>query len=118
MLTTLLIIPLIGALIVGFFPGNLEAKKLRQITEVFAVITLLWSLYLLSQFDLSNPQFQFQEYFPWIPQLGLTYSLGVDGLSLPLIILNGLLTGVAIYSIGPNLDRSRLYYALILFQGL
>jgi NAD(P)H-quinone oxidoreductase subunit 4 len=115
MLTTLLIIPLIGALIVGFFPGNLEAKKLRQITEVFAVITLFWSLYLLSRFDLSNPQFQFQEYFPWIPQLGLTYSLGVDGLSLPLIILNGLLTGVAIYSIGPNLDRSRLYYALILF---
>ena len=67
MLTTLLIIPLIGALIVGFFPGNLEAKKLRQITEVFAVITLFWSLYLLSRFDLSNPQFQFQEYFPGFP---------------------------------------------------
>ncbi len=115
MLSNLLILPAIGALIIGFFPGNLEAKKLRQITEVFAVLTLGWSLWLLSQFNLSDPNFQFQEYLTWIPQIGLSYSLGIDGLSLPLIILNCLLTGVAIYSIGPNLDRSRLYYALILF---
>lgn len=114
MLSLLLAIPAVGALLVGFFPGNLEAKKLRQITELFAVLTLIWSLLLLFKFDLGNADFQFQEYWPWIPQLGLSYSLGIDGLSLPLIILNGLLTGVAIYSIGPNLDRSRLYYALIL----
>ena len=115
MLSNLLILPIIGAAIIGFFPGNLEAKKLRQITEFFAVITLGWSLCLLSQFNLSDPNFQFQEYLSWIPQIGLSYSLGVDGLSLPLIILNCLLTGIAIYSIGPNFDRSRLYYALILF---
>jgi NAD(P)H-quinone oxidoreductase subunit 4 len=115
MLTALLIIPLIGALTVGFLPLNLEAKRLRQITELFAVATLLWSLYLVSQFDLGNAQLQFREYLPWIPQLGLNYRLSVDGLSLPLIVLNGLLTGIVLYSIGPNLDRSRLYYALILF---
>jgi NAD(P)H-quinone oxidoreductase subunit 4 len=115
MLTTLLIIPLIGALAVGFLPINLEARRLRQITELFAVATLLWSLYLVSQFDLGNSQLQFREYLPWIPQLGLNYRLSVDGLSLPLIVLNGLLTGIVLYSIGPNLDRSRLYYALILF---
>lgn len=115
MLSNLLILPALGALIIGFFPGNLEARKLRQLTELFAVITLGWSLYLLSQFNLNDPNFQFQEYLPWIPQIGLNYSLGIDGLSLPLIILNCLLTGIAIYSIGPNLDRSRLYYALILF---
>ncbi len=114
MLTLLLLLPSLGSLLVAFYPGNLEAKRLRQLTEFFAVLTLCWSLYLLFKFDLTNPQFQFQEYLPWIPQLGLNYSLGVDGLSLPLIILNGLLTGIAIYSIGPNLDRSRLYYALIL----
>jgi NAD(P)H-quinone oxidoreductase subunit 4 len=115
MLSNLLILPILGAAIIGFFPGNIEAKKLRQITEFFAVLTLGWSLWLLFQFDLANPQFQFEEYLPWISQLGLSYSLGIDGLSLPLIILNCLLTGIAIYSIGPSLDRSRLYYALILF---
>ncbi len=114
MLSLLLAIPTLGALLVGFFPANLEAKRLRQITEIFAVLTLFWSLFLLTKFNLADPQFQFEEYLPWIPQLGLNYSLGIDGLSLPLIILNGLLTGIAIYSIGPNLDRSRLYYALIL----
>lgn len=114
MLSLLLAIPTLGALLVGFFPGNLETKRLRQLTEIFAVLTLLWSLFLLAKFSLTDTQFQFQEYLPWIPQLGLNYSLGVDGLSLPLIVLNGLLTGIAIYSIGPNLDRSRLYYALIL----
>ncbi|MFN5515481.1 MAG: NADH-quinone oxidoreductase subunit M [Cyanobacteriota bacterium] len=114
MLNLLLILPTLGVLIVGFAPKQWEAKTLRQITEFFAVLTLIWSLLLLFKFDLHNPDFQFPIYLPWIPQLGLSYALAVDGLSLPLIILNGLLTGVAIYSIGPNLDRSRLYYSLIL----
>ncbi|MEY2983819.1 MAG: dehydrogenase subunit 4, Involved in fixation [Cyanobacteriota bacterium] len=115
MLTLLLLLPIAGALIVGFFPGNIEAKRLRQITELFAILTLIWSLLVLFKFDLTSSQFQFQESLPWIPQLGLSYRLGIDGVSLPLVILNSLLTGIAIYSIGPNLDRSRLYYALILF---
>ncbi|MBE9175888.1 NADH-quinone oxidoreductase subunit M [Synechocystis salina LEGE 06155] len=114
MLSLLLILPVIGALIIGFFPGNIQAKQLRQITELFAVLTLVWSLIVLFKFDVTNPQFQFQEYISWIPQLGLNYSLAIDGISLPLVILNNLLTGVAIYSIGPNVNRSRLYYGLIL----
>jgi NAD(P)H-quinone oxidoreductase subunit 4 len=40
------------------------------------------------------------EYHNWLPQIGLIYSLGVDGLSLPLVILNTFLTGIAVYSIG------------------
>ncbi|MEK0189414.1 proton-conducting transporter membrane subunit, partial [Microcoleus anatoxicus] len=46
--------------------------------------------------------------------LGLNYNLGVDGLSLPLVILNALLTGVAIYSTDESIRRPRLYYSLIL----
>ncbi|BFM39353.1 NADH-quinone oxidoreductase subunit M [Synechocystis sp. LKSZ1] len=114
MLSALLILPTCGALLLSFWPGTLEPKRLRQITEIVAVATLAWSLWLLFNFDLSNPQFQFEEYLPWLPPLGLSYSLGLDGLSLPLVILNGLLTGIAIYSIGFDLDRPRLYYALIL----
>lgn len=114
MLSALLILPTCGALFLGFWPGTLEPKRLRQITEIVAVMTLVWSLWLLFNFDLSNPQFQFEEYLSWLPPLGLSYSLGLDGLSLPLVILNSLLTGIAIYSIGFNLDRPRLYYALIL----
>jgi len=44
----------------------------------------------------------------------MTYHLGVDGLSLPLLVLNGLLSGIAIYSTSSDTPRPRFYYALIL----
>lgn len=65
-------------------------------------------------FDLTNPNFQLQEYLAWIPQLGLSYSLGIDGLSFPLIGLSGVLTFIVIASSHKNLERPRLYYAMIL----
>ena len=114
MLSTLIWLPVVGAAIVGFYPASLDSQKLRQITTAFVVVTLAYSLWLLTQFDLSYSGLQFAEYLTWIPKIGISYSLGVDGLSFPLVILNILLTGIAIYSIGENLERSRLYYSLIL----
>jgi NAD(P)H-quinone oxidoreductase subunit 4 len=114
MLSFLLWLPIIGAAIVGFCPGNIEASRLRQITISFIAIIFVLSLYLLTQFNLNSGGMQFSEYHNWLPQIGLSYSLGVDGLSLPLLILNGFLTGIAVYSIGEKIDRSRLYYSLIL----
>jgi len=52
---------------------------------------------LASQFDLLNASLQFEEHFAWLDTIGMTYHLGVDGLSL-LLVLNGLLSGIAIYS--------------------
>jgi NAD(P)H-quinone oxidoreductase subunit 4 len=114
MLSILLILPIIGAAIVAFFPGNLEDNKLRQITSIFTLVIFGWTLFLLTQFDVNNSGRQFQEYISWAKPIGLSYSLGVDGLSLPLLVLNGLLTGIAIYSIGDKVERPRLYYSLIL----
>lgn len=114
MLSALLLIPMVGALIVGFFPGLPSASRLRQITTIFTFVSLALSLYLLTQFDLTNAGFQYEEYLPWAKPIGLNYSLGIDGLSLPLLVLNSLLSCIAIYSIGETIERSRLYYALIL----
>jgi NAD(P)H-quinone oxidoreductase subunit 4 len=113
MLSSLLLVPLIGALFVAFLP-KLEDKNLRQITTIFSVVTLAITLVLSSQFDLYNPSFQFQEYMAWAKPIGLNYSLGIDGISLPLLVLNALLTLIAIYTISETLQRPRLYYALIL----
>ena len=113
MLSSLLLVPLIGALFVAFLP-KLEDKNLRQITTIFSVVTLAITLVLLSQFDLYNPSFQFREYMAWAKPIGLNYSLGIDGISLPLLVLNALLTLIAIYTISETLQRPRLYYALIL----
>lgn len=114
MLSFLLGLPVVGAIIIGFLPGKIESGRLRQITTVFAVIIFAWTIWLLTQFDLSNTGWQFSEYLPWAEPIGLSYSLAVDGLSLPLLALNGLLTIIAIYSIGENVERPRLYYSLIL----
>ena len=114
MLTFLLFFPILGSVIIGLTPGKLESSRLRQITAILAFIIFGATIWLLTQFDLSNTGWQFSEYVPWSDFIGLSYSLGVDGLSLPLIALNGLLTIIAIYSIGENVERPRLYYALTL----
>jgi len=71
----------------------------------------------MTQFDFSNPSFQFQEYLSWLPLLGLDYDLAVDGLSLPMLFLNSFLTWIAIYSSSENIERGRLFYALMLIVG-
>jgi len=77
-------------------------------------ITLIWTVVLGSQFTSGNTELQFQEYLPWIEPLGLDYQLGLDGLSLPLVALNSLLTWIAIYSSEKSIHRPRLYYILVL----
>lgn len=114
MLSLLLWIPIIAALIIGFVPGKIASDKLRQLTTVFAVVIFVYSLWLLTQFDTGVAGWQFSEYLPWLEQIGVSYSLAVDGLSLPLLVLNSLLTIIAIYSIGENVQRPRLYYSLLL----
>ena len=114
MLSFLLWLPVVGAIIIGFSPGKIESARLRTVTTIFAVVTFAWTIWLLTQFDLSNVGWQFAEYLPWIKPIGLSYSLAVDGLSLPLLVLNALLTIIAIFSIGENVERPRLYYALLL----
>jgi len=58
-----------------------------------------------------------QESLTWIDRLGLTYQLGVDGLSMPLMLMNSLLTWIAIYSSDAQISRPRLYYILVLILG-
>lgn len=112
MLTTLILLPLAGMLLVGLIPG--DSKRMRQIALVTAVAILGFSLWLLTQFDISSTNWQFCEGLPWLPRLGLTYTLGVDGLSMPLVVLNALLSVLVIFSSRSQMERPRLYYSLIL----
>ncbi len=114
MLSTLIWLPVLGAAIVGFFPGKLAATQIRSIAIAIATAILLVTFWLATQFDLTNSGLQFQEYLPWIPQIGLTYKLGTDGLSFPLLALSSLLTLMVIFCSRIEVDRVRLKYALIL----
>ncbi|MBD1810744.1 NADH-quinone oxidoreductase subunit M [Microcoleus vaginatus DQ-U2] len=114
MLSALLWLPALGAAVVGFLPGNINGMRLRSIASAFAAAIFILNIWLLTQFNPANPGLQFQEYLPWIPQLGLSYNLGIDGLSLPLLVLSALLTLLVIYGTGEKMERPQLYYALIL----
>jgi NAD(P)H-quinone oxidoreductase subunit 4 len=115
MLSALIWVPIISAALVAFWPGTVTPKSARRVALVVAIGVFIWSVVLLLQFNPSEVNQQFQENLPWIDALGLTYCLGVDGLSLPLLVLNGLLTAIALYSTDETIDRSRFYYSLILW---
>lgn len=114
MLSLLIWIPIIGAAVLAFAPAQVPAATTRWAAAGVSAFGLVLSLVLLIQFDLGNSAMQFQEFRTWIEPLGLNYQLGVDGLSLMLLVLNSLLTLIAILSTKNDLERPRLYYSLIL----
>ncbi len=114
MLSALIWVPLLGAALVGFWPGSISPSRSRIVALVVAGAAFLLTVILASQFNSIDVSQQFCEFIPWIDTLGLNYHLGVDGLSLPLLVLNGLLTCIAIYSSDTSIQRPRFYYALLL----
>tara|TARA_B100001540_G_scaffold99993_1_gene89998 strand:+ start:271 stop:1749 length:1479 start_codon:yes stop_codon:yes gene_type:complete len=89
MLTVLIFIPIFGALIIPFLRNN--QKYIKYWALAITCFELLLSVFMLINFDLSKNGYQFVENYEWIPSLGISYHLGVDGLSLPLVFLTTLL---------------------------
>jgi NAD(P)H-quinone oxidoreductase subunit 4 len=114
MLSAIILIPLVAALVLILWPGKLEAQTAKVVSGLGLGLTLALVGLLATRFDLAVPGFQFEELLPWVEPLGLTYRLGLDGLSLPLIAVNSLLGMVALYISDPTLPRTRLYYVLLL----
>ncbi|MBD1996496.1 NADH-quinone oxidoreductase subunit M [Leptolyngbya sp. FACHB-541] len=117
MLSTLIWAPVLGATVIAFLPQFSNSERARQAALAIAIFTLGWTVFLITQFDISNAGLQLQETLPWVEPLGLTYRLGVDGLSLPLVVMNSFLVVIAVYSSDPKINRPRLYYALFLLLG-
>jgi len=114
MLSSLIWFPILGAAIVAYLPSHLSHQQVRAGAVWLAGGVLLWTIWLLAQFDISNSALQFQEYLPWLTTLGLNYELGADGLSIAMLALNSLLTWVALLSSSKTTDRPRLFYSMIL----
>jgi NAD(P)H-quinone oxidoreductase subunit 4 len=114
MLSVLIWLPLLGALVITLLPAATAEKRSQGIALLFATAIALWTGVILVQFDPTLPGLQFVESLAWIEPLGLTYQLGIDGLSIPLIAINSLLVWIVIYSSDRDRTRPRLYYSLIL----
>lgn len=83
-LSVLVFLPLAGALVLLFVPN---AALVRILSLVVTTATAAISLPLYTNFDLTTPKYQFGEHHAWIPNLDINYTLGVDGISLLLILM-------------------------------
>ncbi len=97
-LSLLIWLPIIGAGVIIFGPGQKKKQLTQWIALLTATITFVLSLWALAEFDSSRYYLQFVEDKSWIESLGIRYSLAVDGFSLPLIVLTSLMTLIVIIS--------------------
>jgi len=112
-LTTIIFLPALGAVIIAFIPG-LSGRVIRWLSVIFTLVPLALSVYLFAIFDRSSGAIQFEEKLSWIPAINAHYHLGVDGISLPLVILMALL-GFLVVLISWKIDlRHREYFAWLL----
>jgi len=112
-LTLLLILPLIGALTITVLPSE-KTKLIRNLALLASLAALLQSWNLLFTFDSSSALLQFNEITTWNTRLGTSYALGVDGISLPMILLATLLCFIAIIASSAITKHIKAYYFLIL----
>src|SRR5690349_6762187 len=85
-------LPLVGAIVIAFAP----TRWARNLALATALATWVVSLVLAAGFQAGVPGFQFKEELSWIPLFGIEYKLGVDGLSLALVVLTTTLTWISI----------------------
>ena len=113
-LTTIILFPIAASLLLPIIPDK-DGKTVRWYSLVVGLIDfvlIVWAFY--TGYDFSNPDLQLVESYPWVPQLGLNWSLGVDGLSMPLVLLTGFITTLAILAAWPVTLKPKLFYFLIL----
>ena len=112
-LSVVLWAPFFGAVLVSLLPAE-QPALVRRIALVAAVVALALSARLLADFDPALATAQFTESLPWSPRTGLSYALGVDGLSLPMVLLTSLLSLVALLASGTVTQGVKGYYAWFL----
>ena len=114
-LSQILITPLIGAILVLVLP---DRRKLSAgVALTFALLTFAFTLHLPAHFSPGAPGFQFVQDIPWIANPSIHYHVGVDGLSLWLVVLTGLLAPIGVLASWKTIQtRSKLFYSLFLLQ--
>ncbi len=114
LLTLVTFLPAVGALALLLVPRRAEAV-LRGGALAVALAAFAASLALYAGFDAASAEYQFEEYAPWIPALGVGYHLGIDGISLLLVLLTTFLTPIALVSAWHGiLDRIKEFVVVML----
>ncbi|NJK55890.1 MAG: NAD(P)H-quinone oxidoreductase subunit 4 [Pleurocapsa sp. SU_5_0] len=113
-LTAIIFLPLFAALAIPLIPDK-DGKTVRWYALSVGIIDFILMGYAFwTNYDSSSAQFQLVESYSWIPQLGISWSVSVDGISAPLVLLAGFVTTLAMLSAWQVDRKPRLFYFLML----
>jgi NADH-quinone oxidoreductase subunit M len=114
LISIITLVPLLGALVVVGL--NADCKQLaRRLALVFSLIALALALVLWRWFDPASNAVAFEERRTWIPTLGIEYHVGLDGLSLLMVLLSAIVVPMAMLASWKIEERVPSYFALVLF---
>ena len=113
-LTTAILFPIAASLLIPFIPDK-DGKTVRWYALIVGLIDFSLIVYAFgTQYDFDKSGLQLVESYPWIPQLDLNWSVGADGISMPLILLTGFITTLATLAAWPVTLKPKLFYFLLL----
>ncbi len=117
LLTTLGALPLLGAILIALVP-TAKATLVKQLAFAISLLVAIVAIFSALGFEVDRPGFQYVERYSWIPALGINFQLGVDGISLALILLSVILVPVVILAGWNESEGGRFsvktFYILIL----
>ncbi|HUH06662.1 MAG TPA: NADH-quinone oxidoreductase subunit M [Egibacteraceae bacterium] len=113
LLTALIAVPAVSALLIAFVPAE-RRDVIRATALAGSAITFALSLWLLGAFTAGEAGFQLTEALPWIPEWGIAYTLGVDGLSLALVLLTTLIMPLSLLAAWEHADRAKGFFAALM----
>ncbi len=115
-LTAILLLPLVAALPIPLIPDK-EGKTIRWYALGVGLIDFALMIYAFgSQYLLQSADVQMSETYNWLPQIGVSWSLAVDGLSMPLVLLTGLVTTLAMLAAWNTTEKPKLLFGLMLLM--
>jgi NADH-quinone oxidoreductase subunit M len=118
-ISLLLLLPLMGALVLLLVPRQ-QRQTLLTLALLASIAAFVWSLRLFQAFDPGAGEMQFVERIPWMPAFGIGYIVGIDGISLFLVLLTTFLMPLAIVASWTVQDRIKeyLFFMLVLETGM
>jgi NAD(P)H-quinone oxidoreductase subunit 4 len=113
-LTAIILFPVVASVAIPFLPDR-DGRTVRWYALIVAVLDFLAIVYaFITGYDTSLPGMQLVESYAWVPQIDLKWSVAVDGLSMPLVLLTGFITTLAILAAWPVTYKPKLFYFLML----
>jgi len=114
LISLILFSPLIGAAILFILPRATSDRTMKWIAFLWSLVSLALALILWVNYRPEATGFQFEFKLPWFPQINSTYHVGVDGISVPMVLLTALLTPLALLISFNIKERVRAYLILFL----